>query len=293
VAQFVERGLVPEGSMERFRDALRSAMAWRNSIPTELALIVLVYTVGYYVRTDAFALQTSTWYATVGSDGAHLTRPGLWFTWVSNPFMQFLLLRWLFRLVIWARFLWQVSRIDLDLIPTHPDRNAGLGFLGGAAYAYSPLLSSFGAGVAGLIASRILHEGASLADYKLEIVLLTAIGMLLVLGPISVFAPQILAARRKGLREYGIFAAEYARDFDRRWLRSADRDGETLLGSGDIQSLADLGNAVTVIKETKGLPFSRDMFVQLVGATVAPFFPLLFTMFPLEEMLDRIIGAVF
>jgi hypothetical protein len=293
VSQFVERRLVPQQSMEQFRAALRNAMAWRNSIPAELGLIALVYTLGYYLRTDTFALTASTWYATVGPQGTTTTLPGLWYSWVSNPIMQFLLLRWLFRIVVWSRFLWQVSRIELDLVPTHPDRNGGLGFLGGAAYAYSPLLTAFGAAVAGLVASRIFHEGASLANFKLEIVILVAISMLLVLGPISVFAPQLLAAKRKGLREYGAFATEYTRDFDRRWLRSADHDGEAALGSGDIQSLADLGNAFAVIKEMKALPFSRDMFVQLVVATIVPFAPLLFTMFPIEELLDRIIGAVF
>ena len=84
--------------------------------------------------------------------------------------------------------------------------------------------------VAGLFANRIFHEGAKLTDFKLEVVLLVAIGMVLVLGPLSVFAPQILAAKRQGLREYGAFAAGYMRDFDRRWLRSADHDGEELLG---------------------------------------------------------------
>ena len=118
-------------------------MRWRNSIFAELALLAIVLPLGYYIRTDLFALKASTWYATAGADGATLTLPGFWFTWVSNPLLQFLLLRWCFRLVIWARFLWQVSRIDLDLIPTHPDRNAGLGFLGGSAYAYSPLLASY------------------------------------------------------------------------------------------------------------------------------------------------------
>ncbi len=293
VSQFVERGLIPACSMDRFRDALRGAMAWRNSIPAELALIAVVYTLGYYLRAKSFALETSTWYALAGADGATLTRPGLWFFWVSNPIMQFLTLRWFYRIVIWARFLWQVARIELDLIPTHPDRNGGLGFLGGAAFAYAPLLTAFGTSTAGLVASRIFFAGASLAAFKLEIVLLAAFGMALVLGPLSVFGPQILAAKRKALREYGKFAAEYSREFDRRWLRSSDRDGEALLGSGDIQSLADLGNAFSVIKEMKALPFSRDVFVQLILATVVPFFPLLFTMFPLEELLNRLIGAVF
>ena len=293
VAQFVERKLVPAGSVERFRAAILSAMAWRNSIAAELLIIALAYSLGYYIRVELLALEASTWYMTVGPDGSAFTLPGLWFSWVSNPFLQFLLLRWLFRLVIWARFLWQVSRLDLDLIPLHPDRNAGLGFLGGSAYAFSPLLASFSAMVAGLVANRIFHQGASLADFKLEIVLLVAFGMVLVLGPLAVFAPKILAAKRGGLREFGAFAAGYTREFDRRWLRRADHDEEQLLGTGDIQSLADLGNAFSVIKEIKAVPFSRDTFVQLVWATLVPFVPLVFTMIPLEELLDRIVGAVF
>jgi len=293
VMQFLERKLVPEASMERFRKTVVSAMAWRNSIPAELVIIVIVFPLGYYVRTRVFALETSTWYATAGSDGAALTLPGLWFSWVSNPILQFLLLRWIYRIVIWARFLWQVSRIDLDLIPTHSDRNAGLGFLGGSAHAFSPLLASFSAMSAGMVASRIFHEGASLADFKLEIVFLVALGIVLVLGPLTVFAPRILAAKRRGLREYGAFAADYMREFDRRWLRRPDHDHVSLLGTGDIQSLADLGNAFSVIREMKAVPFNRDMLLQLVWATLAPFFPLVFTMIPLEELLDRMIKAVF
>jgi hypothetical protein len=37
---------------------------------------------------------------------------------------------WHVRFFIWYRFLWQVSKIPLNLIPTHPDRAGGLGFLG-------------------------------------------------------------------------------------------------------------------------------------------------------------------
>ncbi len=293
VAQFAERRLVPAGALDRFRKAAVGAMRWRNSIAAELAIIVLVYSLGYRLRVGLLALEASTWYMTVGADGAAFTLPGLWFTWVSNPIVQFLMLRWLFRLLIWARFLWQVSRIDLELIPLHPDRNAGLGFLAGSAYAFSPLLAALSTMVAGMVASRIFHQGASLADFKLEIVVVAVLGMVLVLGPLLVFTPGILAARRRGLREYGALAADYTRDFDRRWIRSADHDGEQLLGAGDIQSLADLGNAFSVIREIKAVPFTRDTFIQLALATLAPFAPLVLTMIPLEELLDRIFSAVF
>lgn len=293
VPQFIERQLVPEAARERFRAAIAAALRLRNSVAAELLLIAIIFPLAYYLRSNYLALETPTWYSRIEGGSATATRAGLWFVWVSNPIFQFLLVRWYFRLFIWGRFLWQVSRIELVLIPTHPDRNGGLGFLGASAYALSPLLAAHGAAMAGFIANRIFHKGASLAQFKLEIVLLVAFLMLLVLGPLCVFAPQILAAKRKGLREYGSFTAEYMREFDRRWLRTADRDGATMLGAADIQSLADLGNAFGVIREMKAVPFGRDTFVQLTVATVVPFVPLLFTMFPLEEMLNRIIGAVF
>ena len=293
VMQFVERKIIPGEAMESFRKAVVSAIAWRNSIPAELAIIAIVLPVGYYVRTRVFALEASTWYATAGTGGTTLTLPGIWFSWVSNPILQFLLLRWLYRLLIWARFLWHVSRIDLDLIPTHPDRNGGLGFLGGSAYAFSPLLASFSAMSAGLVASRIFHQGASLADFKLEIVSLVLFGLFLVLGPLTVFAPKILAAKRRGKQEYGALGANLAREFDRRWGRSPDQVNLPLLGSPDISSLADFYHTYSVIKETKAVPFNRDILLQLVWATLTPFSPLVFTVIPVEELLDRMIKTVF
>ncbi len=293
VMQFLERKLIPEAAMERFRKAITNAMAWRNSLPAELAIIAVVLPLGYYIRTRVLALETSTWYAAAGEGGANLTLSGLWFSWVSNPLLQFLMLRWMFRIVIWARLLWQVSRIELDLMPTHPDRNGGLGFLGGSAFAFSPLLAAFSTLSAGLVASRIFNEGASLADFKMEIVGLVTIGLVLVLGPLTAFAPQILAAKRRGKREYGAFAANYSREFDRRWLRSPEHDDAELLGTGDIQSLADLDNAYAIIKDMRAVPFSRELLVQLIGATLAPFAPLVLTMIPFEKLLDRLIQAVF
>jgi hypothetical protein len=293
VAQFVERKLIPEDQMEQFKKAILDAMTWRNSITVELILIAIVLPLGYYIRTEVFSLKESTWYATASADGGALTLPGFWFSCVSNPILQFLMLRWIYRIVIWARFLWQVSRIKLDLIPTHPDRNGGLGFLGGSAFAFSPLLAAISSMVAGLVASRIFYEGAKLTDFKLEILFLVAFGMVLVLGPLVVFTPQIMAAKRLGKREYGALAADYVRQFDRRWLRCKDGEPMPLLGSGDIQSLADLDSAYAVVSGMRAVPFSRDMLVQMLWATLVPFVPLVFTMIPFEALLDHLLKSVF
>ena len=226
-------------------------------------------------------------------DGTRLTLAGAWYGYVSLPLFQFLLCRWYYRLFIWSRLLWQVSRIELNLVPTHPDRVGGLGFLAATTHAFIPLLMAHGALLAGNLANQIFHVGASLTQFRLEILLLVIFMVILVVGPLMVFAPQLAQVRRTGLREYGTFAQGYVRNFDRKWLRGDGDDGEPLLGSGDIQSLADLGNSFAVIQDMRVVPVTKQAMFQLAVATVAPVVPLVLTLMPLEELIRKLLGIVF
>lgn len=65
------------------------------------------------------------------------------------------------------------------------------------------------------------------------------------------------------------------------------------MGSGDIQSLADLGNSFEVVRSMRMAPVTRDAVVQLVAATLAPVVPLGLTMMSLEELLESLFGILF
>jgi hypothetical protein len=292
--QFWARGLVAEGSRARFEAAVASAFRLRNSIVAEVLLLVFVYGVGVLVmwRTNA-ALDVTSWYGTPGGGKLHPSAAGWWLGLVSLPTIQFLLIRWYFRLVIWARFLWQVSRLELRLVPTHPDRAAGLGFLGALSYAFSPLLAAQGALLAGVLANRIFYAGEKLPEFKVEIIGVVALMVLFVVGPSMVFAPALAQAKRVGQREYGVLAQRYVREFDDKWLRGGAPSGEPFVGSGDIQSLADLGNSYEVIKEMRLVPFTVRTVFQLGVTTLAPIAPLLLTVFPLSDLLSQLLRVVF
>ena len=203
------------------------------------------------------------------------------------------MLRWYFRIFIWARFLWQTSRLGLSLVPTHPDHVGGLGFLSNTVYAFTPLAVAHGALIAGFIANRIFYLGASLPQFKIEIAVLAVFLLCMVLGPLLLFAPQLAEARRTGNREYGTLAERYVREFDAKWLRGGVPAGEPLLGSGDIQSLADLNNSFEIVRTMGIAPITKSAFVQLVAATLAPVAPLALTMMPLEELLKKLFGILF
>ena len=291
VRRFVERRIVREEDLPRFESAINAAVRLRNSIPVEVALLVTVYTLGLWLWNSRFGIDSPTWYALPGGRW-NLTPAGYWYVFVSIPILQFLLLRWYVRFFIWYRFLWQVSRLNLHLVPIHPDRCAGLAFLGKSAYAFGPILFAQGAMLAGLVASRVLYRGESLQSFKLEIGGFVAFFVLAVLGPLLMFTPRMAAAKRKGLADYGQVAQGYVDSFEERWVISTP-PSEEVLGSADIQSLSDLNNSYEIVSGMRPVPFGLVDITRLAAATAAPLAPLLLTIFPLEELIIRLVKIVF
>jgi hypothetical protein len=294
VKQFLERHMIPESAMARFDAAIASAFRLRNSVLAEVLLIAFVYVVGILIVWRHYtALDAATWYATASVGGSKLSLAGMWYGYLSLPFFQFLLCRWYFRLVIWMRFLWQVSRIKLSLVPTHPDRVGGLGFLSNTVYAFALLALAHGVLLAGQLANRIFYLGAALPAFKIEISVVIIFLLCLVIGPLLVFAPQLAQVKRVGLREYGTLAERYVREFDGKWLRGGAPADEPFVGSGDIQSLADLANSFEVVQGMRIVPVTKQALLLLVIATLAPVVPLALTMMPLEELMKKLLGVLF
>ena len=114
-----------------------------------------------------------------------------------------------------------------------------------------------------------------------------------ILFPLVMFTPQMASAKRKGLAEYGQLAQDYVERFDRKWVRREGEPSDDMLGTGDIQSLADLGNSYSVIGEMRAVPFKLTDITRLAAATAAPFLPLLLTVWSPAELILRILKVVF
>jgi hypothetical protein len=186
-----------------------------------------------------------------------------------------------------------VSRLDLRLVSTHPDRVCGLGFLTNTVYAFVPLVLAHGALLAGVLANRIFYLGATLPEFTPEIAVLLVFLLGVVLGPLLVFAPRLAQTKQTGNLEYGSLAQRYVHEFDAKWLRGGAPANESLLGSGDIQSLADLSNSFEVVRTMRIAPVTTDALLRLVATTLVPLVPLTLTMMSLDELLKRLIGILF
>lgn len=293
IKQFIQRNIIGAESRTQFSEIIRSTMRLRNSVLFEIALLVFCFTAGDWVWKEGLSFEGSSWYTAKAAGEMHLTAAGYWYEFLSLPVFRFLLFRWYFRIFLWYLFLWRVRALPLHLNLFHPDRSGGLGFLAGSLIAFSAILLAHTAFLAGFIGNRIWHAGATLMSFKIEIAGSLLFLVLLVLVPLTFFMRHLERARRVAGREYGILASQYVDEFRRKWTENPSENPEPLLGTPDLQSLADLGNAFSTVSRIRVLPFDKDAVIRLLVWLVVPLLPLILTIIPLGQIVDWMIKLAF
>lgn len=293
VQQFIQRDIIAFEDRPRFAEIIASTKRLRNSAFIELALLAFSFASAHWIWRQHFTLTASTWYAVESAGNARLTPAGYWYQFLSLPVFRFLLFRWYFRIALWYQFLWRVRRLPLHLNLFHPDRAGGLGFLKGGVAAFVPVLVAHTTFLAGIIADRIWHAGATLLVFKMEILGCVIVLMVLVLAPLSFFVLRLDEAGRTASHEYGVLASRYVDDFHRKWVEHRKEECGQLLGTSDIQSLADLDNVYGVVSRIRILPIDKDTVVRLAVWLIIPILPLTLTMVPLSRIVDWFIKLAF
>ena len=290
-AHFVSSGLVVEEDFKHFDQSVEEGLRWRDSTVAEMIILLVAYFAAFTLR-KGMAVPISTWYAHSTGTGFTLTLAGWWFAFFCVPLFQFLLLRWLWRLFLWGQFLWRMSKLHLQLTPTHPDEAAGLGFVGEAHRFFSIIPFAFSISASGVLANDIVYGKTPLSHFGPLIAAFVILLTILFLLPLAVFAPILLRTKKRGLYEYGSLATEYTSSFQKKWVETRPPREEVLLGTGDIQSLADLGNSFGFIEKMGPMPVDHRTPLTLVAACLIPMAPLLLTIMPLKDLLKLIFKLV-
>lgn len=293
--QFVDGGFVLKEDYPAFNRAILLAAKLRESVLAELVILIVAVTGAWLFTAETFAGEViATWRSPSPSGtGLGVSFTALWYRLIALPILQFFWYRWLWRLFCWASFLWAVSRLNLCLVGTHADQAGGLGFLGTAhsslgifAFALSGVLSAEAAFL-------MFFQGADIGAFKVPFVVLLVLVELMILGPLLLFVPMLIRTRLAWLRDYSLILSRYNRAFQEKWIIRETPPEEPLLGSADIQSLADLGNSFDRIREMKVVPFSMRVVVQLAIVTSLPCIPLILLVIPISDVLKLLSKAVF
>ncbi len=285
VRQFLASGVVPAGEAVKLEAAKAEALRLRESVVAEGVILVLAVTTAIIMRVVVrLGSGESTWERT----GAGITLAGWWYILVSLPILFFFLLRWLWIFLLWSRFLFRISRLGLELTPTHPDRAGGLGFLGWGLASFGLVLMAISAVLSGSFAYEIVHRGSSLNILKYHIIVFVVLAIVILHAPLIVFTGRLAGCRFWGLLDYGSLIGDHDRAFDEKWLKSPSANRTSLLGSPDVASLADIALVYEHVERMQLLPWDKKALTVLVAAALIPMVPLLGTVTVLTEILSKL-----
>jgi hypothetical protein len=291
--QFVQGGLVPREEYPAFDRAIARVVRRRESSWAEVLILAIAVTAAWTISADTVYDSLAQNWSTVSSEsGFRFSLAGFWYKFIAIPILQFFWYRWLWRLVIWSLFLGALSRLNLDLVPTHADQAGGLGFLGTAQMSLGILAVALTSVLSADAAFRIVFDGAPIENFRSVAIVVLVAAEVICLAPLVVFMPIMSRRRREALRQYSLLVIRYNRAFHEKWVTGKAPDDEPLLGSADIQSLADLGGSFEFIRSMKLVPFNLRMMIQLAVVTALPALPLLPLVMPWERILNLLTNAL-
>jgi len=283
--RFLEEKLITEEDRLRFEYALARFQRWGNSGLAQTSLFAFACLIAVltlpYIEPDSFLPWCH------GSGGIKSLSPaGSWYVLVSLPITMYFLLRWLWQQLLWGVFLGAVARMNLRIVPAHPDKVAGLGFLRTSDRKYIPFSFAIGTIIAGGVANRVLHEHYALPNYQLIPVLTIALVIAICAAPVCVFFTTLVDAKRRGIFEYGALASAVGRRFEEKWL--TNKEGNALEAK-DFSATIDLYSVVANVEQMHPFPLKISSLSRLAIWSVIPFLPVLLASLGYETVLKRLL----
>ena len=257
----------------------------RRFVPELLCAALAVWAVLTLVDA-ALTVHKDAWFMTTGEGGApRLTAAGAWHAYAVHGVLFYLSLRWLWLFSLWYRFLIGVARLPLKLFPAHPDRAAGLGFVGRSVSATAPIVLAWSASLACAVANRLLHSGERLLDFApMGAAFLVIVLVVFVLPPALIFLPLLVRTRRVALEDWSHRLAPRA-EGEQDVLAAAPSAG----GDEPVTNLEEVDIAVSAVRAMRPVPVDWRQLVAPLAAAAAPALPLLFLAFPAREIFQGLL----
>jgi hypothetical protein len=294
---FRESGIIADEGRTKFDAALAELRRRRDDYLPDAAMLVITAALTWAFISGFADLgiedDTSSWMKVNAESRTELTAAGWWYLLVISPIMQIMLYRWFWRFVIWAGFLYRLSRINLSLEPTHPDLAGGLGALQYTQGAFTLIFIAFGVMISVSVAQEIMTTDLTLSDVTPLIIGYVIACIALESLPLLFFTSQLIDTKRQGRRAYGALGLKLTRAFDASW---ADKDkaglGEDLLQAMDASAMADYSAVYENVKGMRIIPTSLRSYALQAAALAAPFLPLIFIEIPFAEVMGRLLDSL-
>lgn len=280
----------------RYRTLVTKTFQLRDASSIALGLLLLAFAYSPVWVDIVLAIQCTNWQVSASSHSA-LTLAGQWNAYVSQPLFRFVLLDWLWGYFLWAALLFKISRFPLRVSAAHPDCVGGLGFIAVAHSYFSFAAFAMSVGVCTFVAQAVLETHTNLQAYSNLGIVFVLLVLFFFLGPLMVFTPLIVKARREAVFTYGSLCHQVNSLFATTWLDAKKEgamlaDSTTLIASTEPSTLTDLNSSFLNIQNMKPFVFGKETLIAFIAAVILPAVPLVATVIPLKELLKELAKAL-
>ncbi len=286
-----EAELLSSSDQAKMDLTILSLVRLRDSFVAEVVIVVIAY-LHFATKIESSQVIAHAWGLNDMGTGLHLSAAGWYYAVVSQLLYNFLLGISLWKWLLWIRLLFCLSRLDLRLVPTHPDHHGGLGFLGMSPVAIAPTVFVASAAIGSTWRTQILKYGAHLMDFKIDAILLLVIVLVVAVGPLVLFVPKLGRLRRLGILQYGTLGQLHTTDFHKKWILSRTGHEEEFLAAPEISSLIDYASSYENVEKLQPFPLDRSALVAVVLAVAIPMLPVILAEIPFVTVLKGLLSAV-
>jgi len=283
--RFVASGAVTPELLPRFEAVNRSMRRLADaSLPWVLAVGVAVA----WSLADPPARGDDALSWAVGADGG-IGFGGLWAAYVARPIFLALLAGWLWRIGLVALWLWRIDRLGLALVPSHPDRTGGIGFVEKLPGAFALVTFALAAVLASRWAHEAVHHGTPLVSFRMAAIAFAATWTLLLLLPLLAFARSLRRAKRAAGAAYADLVGRQGRLVHRRWIERKAVDDEEQLEPTGIGAVADAAVLYEAVTRMRSVPVGKSALLGALAPIAIPFLLLALLRIPLKDLFLKVV----
>lgn len=290
-------GILGDDGKNAYNKAVDQLAKRKDSNIADIVILIISMVIVLSLFANLENLDVSSeftnWMTVYGDTKATLTYAGWWFILVSSPILQIALYRWFWRFYLWSEFLYRVSKIKLNLQPTHPDMAAGLGILRNSESAFTLIAFAFGSMLSVAVAEDILYTDMTLIQSLPIVAVYIGIAIIIMTLPLLFFSKQIAIVRRSGRVVYGNLGYRLSRAFDEKWGNPSDQtNGDELLKTADASAVCDYADVYSNVRSVRIIPISLRGYLEQILVLIIPFLPLVLTEYSITDVLKRIIDTL-
>jgi hypothetical protein len=290
IPQFVRAGIVPPAEVPRFRAVLARTARLRDATLPWVIIIVVAFAWAFTGSVTHRAHEL-LWASESGATPS-LGFGGWWYVYVGRPIFVALLLGWVWRVILLTVTLRGIAKLDLVIVPTHPDRAGGLGFVERCPAAFGIVVFVSAMVVAGGWAHDAEFHGLDVHSLFPMMGVALAVALVVFLAPYLVLAGPLGRAKKQGLLDYGALIARHGAAVRRKWILGDAKADEPLLSAPEIGPVADTVSLYEAVQRMRPVLLGKSAILAIAVPVLIPFIGVLALQIPLKELLQGLMKGL-